>query len=444
MAPTDEVGPSAHATDNPRSSTANPLRVCIVSTHFAPETTGNAPYAASLAHGLARLGHEVSVLAGAPHYPGWAIWPSNEWTRDETRDGVSIRRFQSYVPSRPNFLRRVLYETGFGARFSAHAPLNADVVVLLSPSLFAASLVRLRYWFAPRRPRTVLWMQDLYSAGVRETPGRAAAPLAAIMTAIEGRLARSCDEVAVIHDRFRHYVTNQLGVVPERVTVIRNWTHIDVPTRVDVEHIRERFNWAADEVVVLHAGNMGAKQGLENVVDAARVAEATETHVRFVLLGDGNQRAELERRGEGCTHLQFIDPLPQEEFLEALAAADVLLVNERPSLNEAAVPSKLTTYFATGHPVVAATDAASTTSDEMRASGAGAIVPPADPESLVKGALSIAATWSKSDAARGPAYVREHLAEEACIRAFALLLHAGNHPPTPHGSPIITMEGVSR
>ena len=38
-------------------------------------------------------------------------------------------------------------------------------------------------------------------------------------------------------------------------------------------------------MIALHAGNMGVKQGLENVVEAARQADATRSPVRFVLLG---------------------------------------------------------------------------------------------------------------------------------------------------------------
>lgn len=403
-------------------ASTRPLRVCLVSTHYAPETTGNAPYAASLARGLAGLGHDVTVLAGAPHYPEWVVRPTTEWATHEVTDGVTVRRFGSYVPRRPDFLRRVLYELGFGVKFATHAPADADVVILLSPSLFAAVATRLRYALGRQRPHIALWMQDLYSAGVRETPGKAAQVLADVMAGIEGGLARSCDAVIVIHSRFRDYVTRRLAVEAHRVSVIRNWTHISRPPSIDRAAVRDRFGWHPDQVVVLHAGNMGAKQGLDNVVDAAKWAEAAAAPVRFVLLGDGNRRDHLVERGAGCTHLQFIDPLPQADFVEALAAADVLLVNERPSLNEAAVPSKLTSYFVTGRPVIAATDSTSTTADEMRASGAGVIVSPADPEALVLAALGIQRAWSATDSRRGPAFVEERLAEKACIRAFSQLL----------------------
>jgi hypothetical protein len=69
----------------------------------------------------------------------------------------------------------------------------------------------------------------------------------------------------------------------------------------------------------------------------------------------------------------------------------VLLVNEREGMAEMSVPSKLTSYFSAGRPVVAATDPDSPTASEMRASGAGPIVPSGDPEALLARFCTLAA-----------------------------------------------------
>lgn len=399
------------------------LTIQIVSTYYAPETTGNAPYVTSLARGLAALGHSVSVIAGAPHYPGWRILPPEQWAADEVTDGVHVQRVTSFVPAKPTFLTRIVYELGFGLRFAARVSRNADVVLLVSPSLFASLVVRGRLALSSRRPAVALWVQDLYSAGVAETPGAAARLLSSAMAAVEGVLLRSVSSVAVIHDRFGDFASRRLRVAPDNILVIRNWTHVVPTNAVDRSAVRERMGWTRPgEVIVVHAGNMGAKQGLENVVDAARHAEERRLPVRFVLLGDGNQRAALKARARGCDRVDFIDPLPGDAFMEVLAAADVLLVNERPSLREAALPSKLTTYFATGRPVLAATDATSTTADEIRASGAGRVVPPADPEALTIGALTIAHGWTEADSQAGPAHVDRVLSERAGVARFESLL----------------------
>ena len=68
---------------------------------------------------------------------------------------------------------------------------------------------------------------------------------------------------------------------------------------------------------------------------------------------------------------RFLPVLADEEFETALEAADVLVLNERPGVENMCVPSKLTSYFAAGRPVVAATADTGAAAEEVRAAGAG-------------------------------------------------------------------------
>lgn len=391
--------------------------------NYAPETTGVAAYTTSLAQGLAQRGFDVSVVTAAPHYPAWRVSPTSDWAAEEVADGVHVTRLRSYVPARSSFLTRTLFELLYGLRFAARSYRQSDRVILVSPALFASAVMSVRLAFSRGRPRKVLWLQDRYSAGVRELPSGFGKLAGGLVQAVESWVARSADDVVVIHDRWVDPVVETLRVAPDRVTVVRNWSHFSMPEGVDVAQARAALGWGkrGDEVVVLHSGNMGAKQGLENVVEAARISESEGLPLRFVLVGDGNQRERLQRLAAGCSSLQFVSPLPQDEFTRALAAADVLLLNELPGLSETAVPSKLTSYFAAGRPVLAATEALSVSADEIRASGAGVVIPPGEPVTLVRAALTLAASPA-FDPESGPAFVRRVLSEDAGVGAFDSLL----------------------
>ncbi|NEE17733.1 glycosyltransferase, partial [Streptomyces sp. SID7499] len=104
---------------------------------------------------------------------------------------------------------------------------------------------------------------------------------------------------------------------------------------------RARLGWPEGTPVLLHSGNMGLKQGLDVLVDTARIAP----DVRVVLMGDGNQRDALRARAEGLANVDFLEPAAAEEFTDVLAAADVLAVTQRASVLDMSVPSKLTSYF---------------------------------------------------------------------------------------------------
>jgi GDP-mannose 4,6 dehydratase len=88
----------------------------------------------------------------------------------------------------------------------------------------------------------------------------------------------------------------------------------------------------------------------------------------------------------------------------------------------------------TGRPVVAATDDASTTADEIRASQAGRIVAPEDPEALAMAALSIAREWTAEDSQAGPAHVERALSERVTLAQFGGTAHGRrNQAPRVRG-----------
>lgn len=364
------------------------LRISILGLNYAPETTGIAPYTASLAEGLSKAGHTVHVLTGYPHYPEWNLRAGySGWKSREVIHGVSVTRLRHYIPSRPFPIARVLMELSFGLRL-VFAPWNKpDVVLVVSPALLSCGLAVLRARLRPRRPAVGIWIQDLYSRGVVET-GRG--KLGRLAIGLESKILRATDGVVAIHDRFKDHMVSSLGMPKDRVEVIRNWTHLPTSPSSGIDDMRTRMGWGADDVVVLHAGNMGAKQGLENVIEAAKIAESNQSRVRFVLMGNGNQRQRLESLAKGISKISFLDSLPESDFQLALAAANVLLVNELPGVRDMAVPSKLTSYFNAGVPVIAATDEGSVTAYEIEHSGGGLRVDANDPAALVKAAETLA------------------------------------------------------
>ncbi|MEZ0342892.1 WcaI family glycosyltransferase [Mycobacterium sp. pV006] len=398
------------------------MRITVVGINYAPELTGIAPYTTGFAEGMAHSGHEVNVVTAPPHYPEWRIAPGyeNAYGTTSSINGVQVRRVRCRVPARPSPRGRVLLEASFAqaaVRASWHRP---DLVVAVSPTLMSAGAVVARARLA-KLPCGVI-VQDLYSSGVVETGAMSGWPARAVAQ-FEGAVLNGADGVAVIHAKFVDSIA-KLGVRQDKVTVIRNWTHIAPPNdEVPVAEVRAAHNWTPDEILAIHTGNMGVKQGLENVVDAA-VFQARREHpgrrVRFVLIGDGNQRALLEQRARGVPGLEILEPLPEDEFRGVLAAADVLLVNEKPGVGEMAVPSKLTSYFVSGRPVVAATDPGSATACEIQLSGGGILVPPGDPEALLSTVQTIGSDEEIAQrlGASGRTYARETLDAGFAIRSY--------------------------
>lgn len=405
-----------------RSADRSP-EVLILGINYSPEHTGIAPYTAAMCRGLARSGVSPRVITTHPHYPDWKVKPGyGQWSRSEQVDEVAVRRLRHYVPNPPKGMRRLASEVTFGARATAARWGAPDAIVLVSPAMISSAMAALKAKLSRPDTPLIVWVQDLYAQGMAETGqgGRAAR----ILAAIEGRLLRSADRVVVIHDRFADAIAKDFGVDRERITVVRNWTHLPPLPAVDVAAARQRFGWLPDETVVLHTGNMGVKQGLVNVINTARLADHRQAPVRFVLVGDGGERERLQSLARGAEAIQFIPPLDNDDYAAALTSADILLVNELAGVAEMAVPSKLTSYFSAGRPVIAATDLNGITASEIRAAEAGRVVPADDPKALLNAALELRNTPDIAAAlgANGQRYRQTVLNEETAIEKFAGML----------------------
>lgn len=400
-------------------------RALVLGLNYSPETTGISPYTTAMARGLVNRGHAVRVVTAHPHYPQWKISPGyGEWSRREQVDGVIVDRKRHFVPNRPKPVPRAVSETSFGLRAATTRWGSPDAIVAVSPALISSTIARLRAALTHRSVPFVVWVQDLYGLGVAET-GQGSQTAARAIGRMEAWLLRSADAVVVIHQRFADRIHRDFGVPIERIVVIRNWTHLPPMPAVDVDATRRKFGWPRDEIVVVHSGNMGVKQGLQHVVHAGRLATQRGQGVRFVLIGDGSHRNELGRlAAEQPAAVQFLPPLDDVDFPAALQAADVLLVNELPGVSEMAVPSKLTSYFAAGRPVVAATDVTGITADEVRAAGAGIVVPAGDPEALLAGIVHLTASASTCEGygENGRRYRETVLDETFAIDRFDSLL----------------------
>lgn len=353
--------------------------ILIVGINYRPETSGIAPYTTDFAEFAASAGHSTTVITGFPHYPAWRL-PAGEhrWRIAETRGGVRVLRRRHYVPQSQSAARRALYEGSFLVHGALSRPERPDAVFGVIPSLSGGLLARL---FAARAGAPYgLIVQDLMAPAARQSGIRGGSRVAGATFFVERWAMARAHTVATASESFRPYL-RELGVDERRILDLPNWTHVGQPT-ADRADTRERLGWPADRTVVLHAGNMGLKQGLEQVIEAARRADALAAPALFVLMGDGNQRAALESKAQGVERIRFLPFQPEDEVGNVLHAADVLLVSERASVIDMSLPSKLTSYFAAGRPIVAAVPSEGSTAREIQRSQAGIVIPTGDPDGL--------------------------------------------------------------
>ena len=92
------------------------MRVGILTQWYEPEP-GPAALPAALARGLARQGHDVTVMTGFPNYPSGDLAPGwrQRWGHTEDRDGVRVLRSPLYPYHGRSVNGRVLNYASFAA-----------------------------------------------------------------------------------------------------------------------------------------------------------------------------------------------------------------------------------------------------------------------------------------------------------------------------------------
>lgn len=362
------------------------MRILIVSCNYAPELTGNGMSVAARAAYLAKAGHQVDVIAGFPHYPEWRVhqgYRRRPYQHEEI-DGVNVLRCWHHVPGRSHAAGRALLEMSFGiASLAAHTLTKPDIVLAATPVLSNG----LEAWLLSRRYSVPFgWLvQDLSGRAASQSGMKGAKALGRPAERVEGFLARRADGIAILAEGFRAPLLS-LGAAPERVHLVPNFTPVEAPS-IPRDEVRALLGWPQDRPLVLHSGNMGYKQALEYLIEAARLAKEGGSNAEFVLVGDGNQRTMLEQRvtSSGLSNVRFMPLQDEAIFPSMLGAADVLVLSQRATVTDMALPGKLSTYLASGTPVVAAVHEESETARELRRSGADFIVRPEDPHALLAG-----------------------------------------------------------
>ena len=382
--------------------------------HYAPEPSGNAPYTTALCEHLARVGWDVEVHTGQPHYPEWVKQLA---PRTSTINGVSVNRHRHHVPSRPNTAGRAAMDGSWSASTAPAALRRRDTDVMMGvvPNLSAAGVAL----SAARRSNVpcVLWFQDLMGQAAVQSGIEGGSRVARAVRTTETAAARRADAVVVVSGGFTDYLVTG-GVDPDRIRVVRNWSLME-PVQVDRPHARSRFGFGDDQVVAVHSGNMGAKQGLDIVLDTAEVA----SDIMFVLQGNGSERESLRQGAEarGLTNVMFLPSLLPDELSDLLGAADVLMLTQRPTVTDMSLPSKLTTYLTVGTPVAASISPASEAATLLADAACADVVAAGDPAAFAEAIRSAqAATRASLDTSRlfgSPAEIEAILSEIVSAQA---------------------------
>ncbi len=393
------------------------MRILIYGLNYSPELTGVGKYSGEMADWLALQGHEIRVVTAPPYYPEWAVHPGFSGSSFSRSSGAMaggsqavVYRCPLWVPQKPGGFTRLLHLFSFAASSSplvlAQCFWRPDVVLVIAPTLFCAPAG----WLAARLCGARAWLhiQDFevdaaFSLGILKNN-----LLRRLVLATESILLRRFDRVSSISFNMVQRLSGK-GVLSDRQITFPNWVDLEaIHPLPAVSPMRAEFGIAENEVMVLYSGNMGEKQGLDILLDAADSLAAVPG-LRFVMCGEGAERRILEQKYRHLTNVAWLPLQPMDRLNDLLNAADIHALPQRGGAADLVMPSKLTGMMASGRPTVAAAVPGSEIARAVE--GAGILAPPGDVASFAAAIVRLAADST----------LRKTLGEAARTRAVATM-----------------------
>src|SRR3954447_7193999 len=324
--------------------------VLILNQYYPPDQVVTARHVRGLAERLAADGHQVAAVVGQPSYvAGQPRQPAADRV-----GGVDVSRIElGSRTGRGSMATRVL---GYGRYLAGswwrsrhrHPDLvvcfhNPPILGLVAGSISRRTGARMLYVVMDIHPDIVV------AAGWPRLPRIAVR----VWEAANRRMIEAADRIVVLGEGMKSTLVDGKGAPADAVRVIPPWPEPELEMRPKDMEWRRSHGVGDDELLVVHAGNMGIMHPLDPLLDAAEAL--ADAPVRFVIVGGGVKRRhwvdEASRRG--LDSINFLDHQPDEDFLRLIAAADACYVPLEEGMERYAAPSRGYAYLSAGRPLIA-------------------------------------------------------------------------------------------
>jgi len=382
-------------------------RVVLTNQYFPPDTSATSDLARRLVDALRDEGADVSVVAGRPSYrPSADV--AVRGLRLAARDG-RVLRVRSARFDRTSLVRRASnYLTYLALSTLPIARAPADAFVSMTDPPFMLLLVT--PIALARRIPVVYWLQDFHPEFLLGIGRIRRSPLTALWSRYHRWCMRRAAAVVVLGRDMRQRVLDA-GVRPERIHIVPNGSAFDWPDDEPPERL------AHDELVVVHAGEIGMRGAWETLIGAARQLRGV---ARFVLLGDGVDAPRVRELAADLDNVEIHPPVPSAEVASWLNRADATLVMVRARSEGYSVPSKVYELLGAGAPIIVMARPDAEPALLVSEVGCGIVVDPDDPDAVATDIRELAGDADRRAAMGARAFAaRDEFRRDDMIRRVA-------------------------
>jgi len=359
------------------------MNILYIHQYFATRegSTGTRSY--EFAKYFVKKGHQVVVLTGDSFLSNFTPLKETRLTKEYEIDGIRVIAIKVNYSNYMNYFQRMLSFVKFMAYSSVTALgiKGIDLVFATSTPLTVAVPALLMKWF--RKKPYIFEVRDLWPEAPVQIGAIKSRPLIRLLRWFEKLTYRNAENIIALSPGMEEGVIST-GISSNKVFMVPNCSDLDLfDPNDDDETFRIRYDLEG-KLVVAHGGSMGIANGLEYIIQAAKILQdLQEKRIVFILAGGGKTKPDLEKVAmqHRLTNVIFTDSLARTEMPKVLACSDITMTcfKNIPILATNS-PNKFFDSLAAGKPVIV--NSPGWTKDIVERHGIGFYVDPERPEDL--------------------------------------------------------------
>jgi glycosyltransferase involved in cell wall biosynthesis len=367
-----------------------PMKIWIIS-HYdtTPKYPGSTRHF-DFAKELVKRGHSVTIFAASIHYLllRETIDYEGKDSVTEIIDGIRFVWIRTYPYQKNNWKRFANMLS-----FSKNAFRIAKKINLEKPDILFGSSVHLfavhtAYRLAKRfRLPLVMEVRDLWPKTLIDFGFPRWHPLVIVLGFLEKFLYRRAKKIISLLPHAGKYIQS-LGIAEEKIVYIPNG--VDISPFAASGSIPAKPAGQENSFRVTYTGAIGVPNNMDVFIDAAEILRDQHPHIKFLLVGDGKEKARLIDTAvqRNLSNVEFLDPVPKSDLALLLRQSDVLFVALKGiNLYDFGISlNKLFDYLAAAKPVITSMN---TANNPIRDAAAGICVPADRPAEIADAILTL-------------------------------------------------------
>lgn len=405
------------------------MKILTFSGYYTPEIAASMYLTEDMLQAMTEAGHEVELYVPTP-CRGVSDEVRREYKKKKTErfysDKLTVHRFALYKEGKNPLLRALRYGLLNLIFIIKGLSKKADVIFVQSTpptqGLVAGFLK------AVKHIPFVYNLQDVFPDSLVNTGLTSEGSLIwKIGRKVEDFTYRHADKIIVISEDFKKNIMAK-GVPEDKITVVPNWADTKGVYPVDRQDNRliEKYGLDPELFYITYCGNIGYTQNTELLLTCAKKLKDELPDLRFVLIGEGAARDEVERTiaEDKIENVILLPFQPYEDIAHVFSLGDVGLIISKPGVGSNSVPSKTWSIMAAEKPILASFDRDSELSRLVEKNNCGCVADAGDENGFITAVREMYSNREKTAAQgkNGQAFLSSEFDKDICVAKYVEVL----------------------